>query len=519
MNSLPPAPREIEPAVATALREALTRAGFDPSIFRTTGPMGDAGWKAVVRAACATIAASGKSACATLIRLFLVGDPVRADELAAALGPGGPGSGAMPGAEIVAGLERAGICGRDEFGAVVARCILLPARSVWALSDLMDDPADENSPDEYILPVGESTTFVDELAVREPCELAVDLGCGQGYHAIRSLSHARRCIATDINPRAVEFARANAALMGAGGSGGDGGSSRIECRVGSFFEPLQDVAGRVGLLTCNPPYIMNPAVRVTALVNSFEGDGMMEHLVRTTPMMLTEGGWGTLIGLWEHVELEKPTTRVESWLRGLGCDALVLQFRSYLPEDYYQQWISPSVRAKGEAAWRHQCAERGIGGVTFGAIILKKRAGTNWVRTLQAMIKLRTGGASRQFVGYFRTQTALDAAEHAGTLDQFLLETAWSQAPGWRFDPLQPLPRAVPPLAATMPAELRGLPFPLHYAAAYESIVPFFDGRQAGRAVLSQLSREGRISVRADDPQAVAIIRTLAQAGAIECPA
>lgn len=498
---LPPPPGEIETSAAAALRAAFDRAGFDQQVFRATGPIGDPGWTGVVRQAAQTLSQSGRDAAGLLVRFFFLREPMGPSELEPALGADAPG--------VVAALERARVAEAAGDGRVRMTCILLPGGGTHALSDLIDDPAGENTPDDYILPIGESTRFVDDLAVRVPCDLAVDLGCGQGYHALRALSHARRCIATDINPRAVAFARANAALAGAG--------DRVECRVGSFFEPLQDVKGKVGLLTCNPPYIMNPAVQTTALVNAFEGDGMMEHLIRTTPSMLTEGGWADIIGLWEHADLADPVSRLSQWLQGSGCDALVLQFRTYRPDDYYQQWMAPEVRAKGEAAWRELVAKRRIGAITFGGVILHRRTPTagspNWVRSFLTWIKIRSGAASAQLVGYFKTQTALNAA---GSLDEFILGSRWRMAPGWRFDPLEGVPRAIPPLALTAPAALRGIPVPLPYAAAYESILPLFDGRATAIDTLGKLATEGRISVPARDPQALAMLRAMIESGALE---
>src|SRR6202040_4203502 len=41
---------------------------------------------------------------------------------------------------------------------------------------------------------------------------AIDLGTGSGVHAILASDHCREVIAVDINPRAIDFAKFNAAL-------------------------------------------------------------------------------------------------------------------------------------------------------------------------------------------------------------------------------------------------------------------------------------------------------------------
>jgi SAM-dependent methyltransferase len=368
---------------------------------------------------------------------------------------------------------------------------------VLAFSDPIDDPASVNPPDEYIMPVSGSSRFVDDLAVRERCELAVDLGCGQGFLALRALTHAQRCIATDINPRALAFARTNASL--------GGGSERIDTRQGSFFEPLADVMGGVDLLTCNPPFVIQPGAHTTASVSPTEGDGMLEHLVRTIPRVLREGGWGTLIGIWEHASLPDWVSRVRGWVEGCGCDVLALQFRTYRPEEYLQQWFPPEVAAESEPGWRELCERRKIGGVTYGGIVMRKRAGANWLRSLFTLINVRTGGASEQLRGYFRTQTAL----HAGGGPESILNHRVRVAPGWRFDPAQPV-RAAPAGASI------GLALPLQQASQHEPLLRAFTGTGTARETLAQLRQGGRIPLAPEHPAVVELVNSLAAQGCLE---
>jgi methylase of polypeptide subunit release factors len=59
--------------------------------------------------------------------------------------------------------------------------------------------------------------------------------------------HAERVLATDVSPRAVNFAAFNAQLNL---------TPNIEHRVGSWFEPVGDE--RFDTLVCNPPYVISP---------------------------------------------------------------------------------------------------------------------------------------------------------------------------------------------------------------------------------------------------------------------
>jgi SAM-dependent methyltransferase len=484
VDPLPPPPGEIDAAAAALLKDAAARAGFDTRIFRTLGMLGAPGWK---DRAGALLPRLPSPACGTLVRFFIIGDPVPRAELDAALG----------GPEVLPALQRASLAVEDGPDAWHCPLCLIPAPSVLPLSDPMDDPANQNPPDEYILPVGMATRYVDDLAVRDPCDLAVDLGCGQGYLALRALAHAQRAIATDINPRAIAFARANAALNGAAG--------RIHTRLGSFFEPLADSAGQVDLLTCNPPFIILPGEHVTALSTSMEGDAMLEHLVRTTPTMLREGGWATVIGLWEHDTLADWVSRLRPWLEGSGCDALALQFRSYLPNDYFQQWFPPDVQATAAPGFRALCQRRKIGAITYGGIVLHKRQGPNWLRALFTLINLRTGPASDHLRAFFKTQTTL----HSFFRPEAVLERRLAPASGWRFDP-QYTPQSPPPGS---PA---GLPLPLQNAANQEAFLAMFSPLATARQTLEQLHRARRLPTPPDHPATLANIHNLIATGALD---
>ena len=81
----------------------------------------------------------------------------------------------------------------------------------------------------------------------------LDLGTGCGIQALLSAKHSERVVATDVNARALAFARFNAALNGI---------DSIEFRHGDLFEPVD--GERFGLVVANPPYVISPdsAVRV-----------------------------------------------------------------------------------------------------------------------------------------------------------------------------------------------------------------------------------------------------------------
>ncbi len=483
--TLPPPPRALDSESARLLREAFARAEFDFNCTRSLGLIGAPGWKASTREKAPRLATF---ACGVLVRFFVVRDPLPPDLVAQAVG----------GVAVLAALEAAGTVVKLPDGTLQCPFQLTPVVGAVVMSDAIDDPASASPPEEYIIPVSGAARAVDDLTVREPCDLAVDLACGQGYHALRSMPHARRSIATDINPRAIAFARANAALHGV--------PDRVEVRPGSFYEPLSDVAGKIDLLTCNPPFVMQPGAHVTSAVSATEGDGMIEGLVKGLPPMLREGGWGTMCGLWENADPRHWHSRVSAWLAGSACDALILQFQTYLPDEYLLAWFPPDVRAGIVPGWRVLCERRKIAAVTYGAIIVRKRAGQNWLATLSTPIFARSGSASEQVKAYFASQTALQ--NMWGPVD--LLDRRLRIAAGWRFDPAQGTPRSAPTGVS------RGLALPVANAARVEQMLASFDGISTARDIVASWHASGRINLPPDHPEVAQMLHGLVTAGCLD---
>ncbi|XP_058099462.1 uncharacterized protein LOC131243857 [Magnolia sinica] len=101
-----------------------------------------------------------------------------------------------------------------------------------------------------------------------------DLGTGSGAIGIgveRILGEEGRVVATDVSDVAVAVARFNVeryALQG-----------KVEIRQGSWFEPLQDVKGKLAGLVSNPPYI--PSHQIS---------GLQAEVGRHEPRIALDGG-------------------------------------------------------------------------------------------------------------------------------------------------------------------------------------------------------------------------------------
>ena len=132
------------------------------------------------------------------------------------------------------------------------------------------------------------------LAAAPPPRVAVDLCTGSGAIACLLASRARppaRVVATELDPRALRYARANCARHG------------VELYQGDLDEPLPaELAGQVRVLTANAPYV--PSAKLAflprdvreheprlALDGGPDGLRVLRRVVRLAGRWLAPGGW------------------------------------------------------------------------------------------------------------------------------------------------------------------------------------------------------------------------------------
>ena len=109
---------------------------------------------------------------------------------------------------------------------------------------------------DYVLGVSPASTSLAQMTMRTPVDSALDLGTGCGVQSLHLARHARRVVATDVNPRALQLSRLTAALN----------QVEVDIRDGSLYEP---VAGeRFDLVVTNPPYVMSPPTTQARVVQS-----------------------------------------------------------------------------------------------------------------------------------------------------------------------------------------------------------------------------------------------------------
>lgn len=319
------------------------------------------------------------SALATLIRLFVLLASDAAEQVDRALAPVGGD-----------GLVRLGLA-RREGERLVAAARLIPHDDLVVASDL----AEAGAKRDHVPGVQRPSNTLANLTVRRRVARALDLGTGNGIQALLAARHADRVVATDVNGRALAYARFNAALNGV---------TNVELRQGSFLEPVADE--RFDLVVANPPYVISPESSLVFRDSGLGRDRVSEQLVRDLPRRLEEGAFATVMVSWVE-DPDAPLARPRTWLDGSGCDAWILHTGTDDPLAAAAGWnrsvASLEERAERIDRWLEYFRGEGIEAIAYGAIVLRRRAGGgNWVQATElprGRIAQASAALERMFAG------------------------------------------------------------------------------------------------------------------------
>ncbi|GAA2346857.1 class I SAM-dependent methyltransferase [Streptomyces kunmingensis] len=350
--------------VAASLRAALLAAEFTADGLLEL--LGAPAYAALARSETvpALRATRGDSPLETLVRLFLLQQPVPRERVAGVL--------PLDACRESGWLREIG----DEVSATVdVRPYGGPDGEDWFIvSDLgcaVGGAGGIGSHDEgVVLGVGGASTTLAGITVRTPVAAALDLGTGSGIQALHAARHATQVTATDLNSRALHITALTLALSGV---------PAAELREGSLYEPVGDAT--YDLIVSNPPFVISPGARLTYRDGGMGGDDLCRSLVQGAGEHLNEGGYAQFLANWQHVEGEEWTERLRSWVPR-GCDAWIVQREVQDITQYAELWLrdagdhrtDPAEYAARYDAWLDEFEARKVTAVGFGWITLRKSA-------------------------------------------------------------------------------------------------------------------------------------------------
>lgn len=450
-STVPDAPRSDDPALIARLHADLVAAGFTvDGVTDLVGEQAMSAWsrdqavparRALQRRSRELGSASGRAGDAheselrhteephdpadhdvasliTLAAFFLLGDPVSATALDAAL----PSVGAR-------GLERLGLVevGTDPAGNLAdADDVSAPGVDGPPCTQRADRAAmDTSKPDtelrsavdlrpyatdssaelyvasdlgafqrpgvlrhDHVLGIGGASLTLVQSTPRRPVDTALDLGTGCGIQTFHLLAHARHVTATDISDRALATARFNL-ILNAEALDVDPWDlpARVSLERGSLLEPV--VGRRFDMVVSNPPFVITPRSpeehaedRFTYRDGGLPGDRLVRELLGALPSVLNPGATAHLLANWEipRDPHEEPST---TWSRGpaswvpQGTGAWIIQRELQDPCEYAETWLRDASQQRDVADYERAYAaylddfdSRDVAAVGFGMVWL-----------------------------------------------------------------------------------------------------------------------------------------------------
>jgi hypothetical protein len=428
-----------------------------------------------------------------LVRLFLLGLPLPAAEAASALAP----------VELAA-LEEPGWL-EASGGTVLAALKLVPHGDLLIASDRdVDGPTGSD----WVAGIHPPSVTLAKLTVRRPAERALDVGTGNGIQALLASRHSEAVVASDVNPRALAFAAANARLNGV---------ENLELREGSYFEPA--AGERFDLLTCNPPYVISPESRYAYRDSGLRGDAVSRDVVRQAPELLAEGGFAHLLVSWAHAP-DDPLGPLERWVEGNGCDSWLLHFGSDDPVTHAAGWLKPVARDEpgrfGEQLdeWLAYLDELGVGAIAHGAVILRRRSGGDtWVRKDRVALD-RLEAAGDHVLRVFATQDYLH-----GLADlRELLDARFALVERVRVEQTLAIREGEAELRGIVLSLDEGLGFRTGLDVHTAELLPLLDGGRTLREILAERARAmalGAADAADFEQAALPVVRRLLELGVV----
>jgi predicted RNA methylase len=354
---------------------------------------------------------SGKRPLETLIRLFILGEPVDVGTAARAFAP-------MPVDEWVhIGLVSQN--GSQVQPAVQLRCY---QGMVIAYDFIRRGPGGLQR--EYVMGVSPSSLVLASMTVRRGIRSALDLGTGCGIQAFLAASHSERVVGVDCNARALAVSRFNTYLNGI---------SNVQFRNGNMFDP---VAGETfDLIVSNPPFIISPDNRHFFLNSGMDSDDVCRRIVKEAPAFLNEGGYCVFNANWAVVDGEDWRARLADWFEGTGCDGLVILQGVQDLGEYAASLIEVGSNEQAEYLrhfneWMDYYGAHRMTGIGQGVIIMRRASQRrNWfaVGDTPQNVAFPSGGDVERLV---ELQTFL----HSLTHDDDLLEHCLKLAPNVRLE-------------------------------------------------------------------------------------
>jgi carbamoyltransferase len=315
-----------------------------------------------------------------LISLFMLQNEVQPEAANAALT-----------ASVIDELLTVGVLRQASSGAVAANVSVYPCSGSYFITDHRFQPPWPNTyaaPAQPVMHLGQDSYALAYLSPKPPKGGRVlDLCTGSGLHAILATRRAKYVVGVDINSRAVNFARFNAALNGVG--------TKVDFRCGNLYDPLGQVAGddnRFDLILANPPFIPssnNGADRLLFQDAGPAGDEILAPILKGLLIHMKPRGMALIISLFVDTKRARAETSIRRWIGSrVPVDLSLIDFYSIDPEEFASWGSTWLLFEDNFAAYNQRYKERlamlrsqGILRLTHGILVVRMSKASRFLTT------------------------------------------------------------------------------------------------------------------------------------------
>lgn len=254
---------------------------------------------------------------ARLVRLFLLGQALDPKVVENYFGE-----------DLMEELTASGIMATYK-GVTVSFAVIFPCRDMFFFTDQWVGTGGKQQPGK-VYELGTDSYILARVTPRRNVKRALDLCTGSGVHAVLSAAAASEVSkAVDINPRALNYTKFNAALNGV----------KCETYLGDLYDLVEGET--FDLITANPPFVPSPDPDVLIHRSAGEsGEEIPERLVAGLPQHLEVGGLFSMVLDHPVLPNESYVDRLERWLgETQGWGIAVLTFTEFTLANYIKSHL------------------------------------------------------------------------------------------------------------------------------------------------------------------------------------
>ena len=261
----------------------------------------------------------------------------------------------------------------------------------------VDDPVG------FVAPYTPTASWLAALT-RGAVARALDVGTGNGIHALLAAAHCEQVIATDVNHRALAY------------TADQRRDQRHRQRRDAPRQPVRPGRGRAIRLD----HVQRALRRLAGVALAVPrrrpagGRALAARCRAGRGLARRDDGLASVLVSWLAESEDEPDERFVGWLDGSGCDAWVIGLEGADPLEHAAGWnehlaVDPEAYGAALDEWIAYFEQLGVGWISEGAVLLHRRSARKHALRLDSADADELEFAGEQIERVFASHARLDA--------------------------------------------------------------------------------------------------------------